>query len=78
MGCQWDEGEIFKIVYPLGAPILPNLLRYQVLVEDPVGLCGAVKYYPAKGRDALDALYLPEGPGSYDRQTQRLQNPGNY
>jgi hypothetical protein len=73
MGCQWDEGEIFKIVYPSGAPILPNLSRYQVLVEDPVGLCGAVKHYSC----ALDALYLPEGPGSYDRQTQRLQNPGN-
>jgi hypothetical protein len=64
MGCQWDEGEIFKIVYPSGAPILPNLSRYQVL---------AVKHYSC----ALDALYLPEGPGSYDRQTQRLQNPGN-
>jgi hypothetical protein len=36
---------IFKIVYPLGAPILPNLLRYQLL---------AVKYYSC----ALDALYL--------------------
>jgi hypothetical protein len=25
------ELEFFKIVYPLGAPILPDLLRYQAL-----------------------------------------------
>jgi hypothetical protein len=37
--------KIFKIVYPSGAPILPNLLRYQAL---------AVKYYSY----ALAALYL--------------------
>ncbi len=37
-----------------GAPILPNLRRYQALVEDPVWLCGAVKYYSC----ALAALYL--------------------
>jgi len=37
--------KIFKIVYPSGEPILPDLLRYQAL---------AVKCYSC----ALDALYL--------------------
>ncbi len=46
-----------------GAPILPNLRRYQALVEDPVWLRGAVKYYSC----ALAALYLPARPGSSDR-----------
>ena len=46
-----------------GASILPNLPRYQALVEDPVWLCGAVKYYSC----ALAALYLPAKPGSRDR-----------
>jgi len=48
--------QFFKIVYPSGAPILPNLLRYKVLVEDSVYLFGAVKYYSC----AFGALYLPD------------------
>jgi hypothetical protein len=31
------ELEIFKIVYPSGAPILPDLLRYQALAVNEYG-----------------------------------------
>jgi hypothetical protein len=39
------EIEIFKIVYPTGAPILPDLLHYQALAVNEYGC-------------ALDALHL--------------------
>jgi hypothetical protein len=59
------ELEFFKIVYPSGAPILPDLLRYQALAVNDYG--SAARLMPC----------ISPRSGSYDRQTGRLQDSGN-